>query len=149
MRSRIAVGLMVFLMMGLFFVSSFASTQQIKQARILLSNKEQMREIFKLNLDIAYVQYGEYIEIITDQDGVDRLRQMGYNVRIMQDDLVSFLQSRLDQTKYMGGYHTYSDMMAALDSMHNRFPSITTSKINIGNTLEGGAIWALKISDNP
>ncbi|MFH1335971.1 MAG: M14 family zinc carboxypeptidase [Candidatus Zixiibacteriota bacterium] len=149
MRSRIVVGVVVFLISGLFFFSSFVSAQQIKQARILLSDKGQMKEIFKLNLDIAYVQYGEYIEIITDQDGVDRLRQMGYNVRIVHDDLVSFLQSRLDQTKYMGGYHTYSDMMAALDSMHNRFPSITTSKINIGNTLEGRAIWALKISDNP
>jgi len=149
MRSRIVVGLVVFLISGLFFFSSFVSAQPIKQARIMLSDKAQMKEIFKLNLDIAYVQYGEYIDIITDQDGVDRLRQMGYNVRIVHDDLVSFFQSRLDQTKYMGGYHAYSDMMAALDSMHTRFPSITATKINIGNSLEGRAIWALKISDNP
>jgi hypothetical protein len=149
MRSRIVIGLVVFLICGLFFSTYSFSSQPIKQARILLSDKAQMKEIFKLNLDIAYVQYGEYIDIITDQDGVDKLKEMGYNVRIVHDDLVSFFQSRLDQAKYMGGYHAYSDMVAALDSMHTRYPSITTAKINIGSTLEGRTIWAMKISDNP
>ena len=107
MRSRIVIGLVVFLISGLFFYSSFVSAQPIKQARILLSDKAQMKEIFELNLDIAYVQYGEYIDIITDQDGVDRLRQMGYNVRIVQDDLVSFFQSRFDKSWKSGTPHLH------------------------------------------
>jgi hypothetical protein len=149
MRRRMVLGLVICIIGGLIFFSHSYSSQPIKQARILLSDKSQMKEIFKLNLDIAYVQYGEYIDVITDQGGVDKLKQMGYEVRIVHDDLVSFFQSRFDRTKYMGGYHTYSDVMAALDSMHTRYPSITTAKINIGNTLEGRAIWAMKISDNP
>jgi hypothetical protein len=145
--SRIAgVGL---LLLCLFFTWSIASAQLVKQARIVWSDKAQMKEVLKLNLDIAYVKPGEYIDIITDQDQVDLLRRSGYNVRIVHDDLVAFYQSRLETGKYMGGYHAYSDMAIALDSMHTRFPSITTAKINIGNSLEGRAIWALKISDNP
>ena len=145
--SRIAGAWLLWLC--LFFAWSLASAQPVKQARIFLSDKSQIKEILKLNLDIAYAKPGEYIDIITDQDQVDLLRRSGYNVKIVHDDLVAFYQSRFDQTKYMGGYHAYNDVVAALDSMHTRFPSITTTKINIGNSLEGRALWALKISDNP
>ncbi len=108
-----------------------------------------MKEISKLNLDIAYAKDGQYIDIVTNQDQVDQLRRAGYHIKIVHDDLVAFYQSRFESGKYMGGYHTYSDVAAALDSMHTRFPSITTAKINIGNSLQGRALWALKISDNP
>ncbi len=55
----------------------------------------------------------------------------------------------MDLTKDMGGYHTYSEVMVALDSMHTLYPSITTAKMDIGHSLEDSVIWAIKISDNP
>jgi len=146
-RSRMA-GVALFLLC-FFFTFTFAWSQTVMQARIYPADKAQVREIFKLNLDIAYVAYGQYIDIITDKAEVDQLRSSGYNVQIVHDDVVAFYQSRLDKSKYMGGYHDYNNVIAALDSMHTRFPSLTTSKINLGNSLEGRAIWALKISDNP
>ncbi len=140
------VGLFLF-----FFVLTFSNlpAQQIMQARIHLANKEQMKEIWGLNLDIAYVQYGQYFDIITNQEEVNRLRSSGYDVEIVYEDVVAFYQSRLAWGKPMGGYHTYSEVAAALDSMHTLYPSLTTTKTNIGNSLEGRAIWAFKISDNP
>lgn len=131
------------------FAFSDVSAQQIMQARIHLAFKAQMREIFKLNLDIAYVKYGQYIDIITDREEVDQLRSSGYEVEIVHEDLVAFYQSRLDRTKDMGGYHTYDEVNVELDSMHTLYPSLTSSRIDIGYTLEGRAIWAFKISDNP
>lgn len=131
------------------FAFSDVSAQQIMQARIHLAFKAQMREIFKLNLDIAYVKYGQYIDIITDREEVDQLRSLGYELEIVHEDLVAFYQSRLDRTKDMGGYHTYDEVNVELDSMHTLYPSLTSSRINIGYTLEGRAIWAFKISDNP
>jgi murein tripeptide amidase MpaA len=148
MRSSKILGTMLFLFF-LFFTSSSVWSQQIIQARIHLANKEQMKEVLRLNLDVAYVEYGQYIDIITDGAEVDQLRSSGYDVEIVHEDLVAFYQSRFDKSKYMGGYHDYNNVMVALDSMHMRYPSLTTSKINIGNSLEGRAIWALKISDNP
>jgi hypothetical protein len=134
-----------------FSTPAFADTPEdtVMLARIHLADKSQMSEIQGLHLDIAYVKYGEYIDIVTDREEVDYLRSLGYNVEIIHDDLVGFYQNRLAQGKPMGGYHTYSEVGTALDSMHTLYPSLTTAKINIGNSLEGRAIWALKISDNP
>jgi hypothetical protein len=149
--------------LGIFFLFTFAFLtpvltapafggipgDTVMLARIHLVDKSQMSEIQKLHLDIAYVKYGEYVDIVTDKEEVDHLRSSGYNVEIVHADLVAFYQSRFEKGKYMGGYHTYSEVGVALDSMHMLYPLITTSKINIGNSLEGRAIWALKISDNP
>ncbi|NIN00829.1 MAG: hypothetical protein GTO24_22930, partial [candidate division Zixibacteria bacterium] len=129
--------------------SYVSAQQQIMQARIHLPDKAQMKEIVQLQLDIAYVEYGRYIDIITDKDEVDLLRSRGYDVEIVHEDLVGFYQSRLDKAKDMGGYHTYSEVMVALDSMHALYPSITTAKMDIGHSLEDSVIWAFKISDNP
>ncbi len=143
------LGLVMVFLLAFVFVSQAFSADRVMLARIHLAEKSQMKEIQSLPLDIAYVKYGQYIDIVTDKEEVDHLRSSGYNVEIVHEDLVAFYQSRFEKGKYMGGYHTYSEVGVALDSMHIRYPSITTSKINIGNSLEGRAIWALKISDNP
>jgi len=133
------------------FLLNFSNTsaEQIMQARIHLANKGQMKEIINLRLDIAYVKYGQYIDIITHREQVEELRSLGYDVEIVHEDLVAFYQNRLDRTKDMGGYHTYKEVEAVLDSMHELYPSITTAKMDIGHSLEDSVIWAFKISDNP
>jgi hypothetical protein len=144
---RIFPIVLVFFVLGL--ASADASAEQVMQARIHLAEKAQMKEIVALQLDIAYVEYGQYIDIVTDQEKVDYLRSRGYEVEVVHEDLVAFYQSRLDKAKDMGGYHTYSEVMTALDSMHTLYPSITTAKMDIGHSLEDSVIWAIKISDNP
>ncbi|MGB8658033.1 MAG: M14 family zinc carboxypeptidase [Candidatus Zixiibacteriota bacterium] len=139
----------IFFLIFSFALASWVSGEPIMQARIHLADKAQMKDISSLNLDIAYVEYGRYVDIITNQVEVDRLRSLGYDMEIVHQDVVAFYQSRLDRTKGMGGYHTYSEVGVALDSMHMRYPSITTAKDTIGYSLEGRPIWALKISDNP
>lgn len=49
----------------------------------------------------------------------------------------------------MGGYYTYAEINAQLDSMRARFPNLITQKVSIGTTLENRHIYAVKISDNP
>lgn len=138
----------VFLLLFVFQSSAF-SMDRVMLARIHLVDKTQMKEIPSLQLDIAYVKYGQYIDIVTDSAEVDQLSSMGYDVEIVHEDLVAFYQSRLAQGKPMGGYHTYSETNAAMDSIHNAHPTITTARINVGTTLEGRTIWGMKISDNP
>jgi hypothetical protein len=125
------------------------SAQPLMQARIHVADKAQMKKVFELNLDVACVKPGEYIDIVTDREEVGRLRVWGYQVEVVHEDLVAFYQSRLDATKDMGGYHTYVEVGTALDSMHALYPSITSDTISIGLSLEGRSIWAFKISDNP
>ena len=133
----------------LLLLAPTVSAQPVMQARIHIADEVQTREVLELNLDIAYVKPGEYIDIITDREELDRIRSWGYDVEVVHEDLVAFYRSRLDPTKDMGGYHTYAEVSAALDSMHILYPSITSDSISIGLSLEGRSIWAFKISDNP
>ena len=145
--ARVVLSMIV--LICLVFALPAASAQQVMQARIHLADKAQMRDVVALHLDIAYVEYGQYVDIVTHQEEVDQLRSLGYRVEVVHEDLVAFYQSRLDKTKDMGGYHTYSEVMAVLDSMHALYPSLTTEKMDIGHSLEDSVIWAFKISDNP
>lgn len=141
--------LITLFLFGFILIFSSASAQPVMMARIHLDDKAQMIEMIKLHLDIAYVEYGRYIDIVTDEKEVNQLRSLGYDVEIVHEDLVAFYQSRLDRTKDMGGYHTYSEVIAELDSMHGLYPSLTSAPIDIGHSLEDSVIWAFKISDNP
>jgi hypothetical protein len=138
---------MIFLLIFAFFGQAF-STDKVMLARIHLAEKSQMKEMPSLHLDIAYVKYGQYLDIVTDEEEVNYLRSLGYDVEIVHEDLVAFYRSRLDRTKDMGGYHTYSEINADLDSMHALYPSLTSGRIDIGHTLQDSVIWAFKISDN-
>ena len=83
--------------------------------------------------------------------------------RLLQPDLTTWFQrqaSRTVQTRSncglahygsgsMGGYHTYSEILAELDSMHSLFPHLITAPYSIGQSFEGQDIWAVKLSDHP
>ncbi|MFT3845096.1 MAG: M14 family zinc carboxypeptidase [Lacibacter sp.] len=49
----------------------------------------------------------------------------------------------------MGGYYTFAEMERELDSLKMMYPGLITTKVNLGNSLEGRPIWMIKISDNP
>jgi hypothetical protein len=49
----------------------------------------------------------------------------------------------------MGGFYTFSEVVAQLDSMRSKYPNLITAKDSIGTSVEGRTIWAVKISDNP
>ena len=49
----------------------------------------------------------------------------------------------------MGGFYTYSEAVAQLDTMRNLFPQLISQKVQIGSSIENRPIYAVKISDNP
>ncbi|MCE1188398.1 MAG: immune inhibitor A [Ignavibacteria bacterium] len=49
----------------------------------------------------------------------------------------------------MGGFYTFAEMVANLDSMHAKYPNLVSEKFSIGNSTEGRPLWAVRISDNP
>lgn len=51
----------------------------------------------------------------------------------------------------MGGFPTYEELLATLDSMHMRFPELITARMAISDslrTIEGRPVYMVKISDN-
>ena len=133
----------------LFLFNSGSAKEQYMQVRLYLASQSELLQAQKLNLDIAYVKPGEYIDIVSNPEELNKLQLLGFKTEIIHLDLEEFYQSRFDKTLSMGGYHTYDETNSALDSIHNEHPTITTTKINIGTTIQGRTIWAIKISDNP
>ncbi len=123
--------------------------QSYMQARIHFKDKADMKKVLSLDLDRAYLKYGEYLDIISDSAEVKELGALGYQVEVIIDDLVQHYQKRMKKALDVGGFHTYDETGLALDSLHNLYPLITTPKITIGYSLEGRPIWGMNISDNP
>src|SRR5262245_3432828 len=101
----------------------------------------------------------EFMKPVPDRPGVysmvstpeidQRLTQMGFRVTVVVPDLVAQFEASASSGPNFGIFHTYSETEAYLDSIAATFPAITTDKFSIGNSLEGRAIWAIKVSDNP
>lgn len=52
----------------------------------------------------------------------------------------------------MGGYPTYTEMLAALDEMRSQFPHLISARAVLSDTIlthEGRPVWWVKISDQP
>lgn len=63
--------------------------------------------------------------------------------QVMQEDNIRGLSFGT-----MGGYHTYSSIVAQLDTMRMLYPTLITAKQDRGTTHQGRKIWSVKISDN-
>ncbi|MCJ7578498.1 MAG: hypothetical protein MUO91_08620, partial [candidate division Zixibacteria bacterium] len=72
------LGLVMVFLLAFVLVSQASSADRVMLARIHLAEKSQMREIQGLQLDVAYVKYGEYVDIVSDREEVDHLRSLGY-----------------------------------------------------------------------
>ncbi len=151
MRYKFSVIFLLILFINIFVLtsSSFAYQEKVIQARMYLTPEIKLKKILPLQLDIIRFKPGEYLEFITNTQQVEDLREKGYKVEIIHEDLVAFYRSQLDTTMDMGGFHTYEETGYFLDSMHTQHPSITTDTIPIGYSWENRSIWAFKISDNP
>src|SRR4030065_945701 len=145
-RAFLLISLTLICSFNLAFSPDTNPTGKKMQARLYFADKSKMAEVFKLDLDITEREYGQYVEFMGTQEDIERVRASGYRVEIQIPDMKAFYQERFGMVADMGGYHTFDEPGAALDSPHTLYPSITTDKINLGNSLEGRAIWGMKIS---
>ena len=118
------------------------------QVRIPYESKTELTQILKLNPDI--IRSGDrYFEIAASEEFLDSLQALGYEPEIIHEDLTAFYLSGLDPTLDMGGYKTLAELNAYLDGIIADHPDIVSAKLNLGETIEGRSMWAVKISDNP
>ncbi|MDP6669432.1 MAG: M14 family zinc carboxypeptidase, partial [Candidatus Krumholzibacteria bacterium] len=48
-----------------------------------------------------------------------------------------------------GIYHTYSEAIAWMDSLHMLYPEVVSEKWSIGQSHQGNDLWCFRVSDNP
>jgi len=128
-----------------------ASTTTFEEVLIMLPTRDDALRVLKEIPDIEWLkpvdEEGTYRAVSTPEID-ERIRAMGYRVTVAVPDLEARAAS-LQLGPGFGAFHTLSEAEAVLDSLHAAFPAISTAKFSIGTTIEGRAIWAIKVSDNP
>ncbi len=99
----------------------------------------------------------EYEILIHDMTQYYQSRNKGIN----KDSLMREIRIKTKDTEYptpenftlgsMGGYHTFSEMIADLDLMHELYPELISEKAAISETMsiEGRPIYWVRISNSP
>lgn len=170
---------LLFGLMMLFAFNSKAhdiDTKDYKKVKIWLLDKN-ISDFRQLNLDIDHGTYKQNTWFITFLHSHDLqiLKDNGYEYEILIDDVQKEYEERVQQSNQkslksnqcnnlsaypevenfslgsMGGFYTYTEMLADLDSMRAKYPNLITQKAAISNfqTHENRPIYWLRISNTP
>ncbi len=145
-----------FFMLVIFVISSSAGEYQM--IRIQLNSAEDLEKIARAGVDFEGSRYkqNEFIDLQVSSFEKDLLEDAGFSTQILIQDLEEYYASRLEQRigegfgyGSMGGYYTFSEAMANLDSLIATYPNLVSQKDTIGYSVLGKPLIAVKISDNP
>jgi hypothetical protein len=102
-------------------------------------------------LGVAFASYdpdtGVAMLLVTAAEQ-QRLHAAGFALATLDPDIASRAGDAGTATRDLGLYHTYAESEALLRDLAARFPEACRLE-SLGPSLEGRAIWALKISDFP
>ncbi|SYZ73946.1 conserved hypothetical protein [Candidatus Zixiibacteriota bacterium] len=121
------------------------------QVRIYPDSRAQWNQLQSLNFDEIWMS-DNYVDIAANQSQLDSLTTLGFRTDVIIPDMENFYRDRLlraGKALTMGAYKTSAEIYAKVDSLIAEYPNIVSAKVNIGNTLQGRPMWAVKISDNP
>src|SRR5712692_9459953 len=150
-------------------------TKQIKysEVRIFATSESDVKKIQDAGLfiDHANTKLGYYSDVWLSEFEIELLRKSGVPYQVLIDDwdvyynsLPGMTQAEMDEAlrqsarQYnvshsifgsMGGYLTYAEVVAKLDSMRLEYPNYISQKFSIGTTIENRIIWAVRITKNP
>jgi len=143
--SRICLSGLFFLML---LIQSVLAKPVYQQAKIYFESTEELDQLKSRHLDIVGEQE-DYLEIVVFPEQLENIKQSGFRAEVVIEDMTAFFQSRLDSSRDMGGYKTLDEIYTYLDEMIADHPNLVSNKVDIGLSLEGRTMWAIKISDNP
>jgi hypothetical protein len=138
----------VLLMITLLSISS-AFAETYKQIRIGYPDSETFLKILQAGFDPVYAERDNYIDFAVDAVELPEFEMLGVPFTVVHEDMTAFYQSRNPLGLTMGGFKTYSEIAAAMDTFSNTYPSLCLPKYSIGSSSEGRTLWTTKISDNP
>lgn len=169
MKTLIAALLCVFLV----DVAASSNPEKFSQVRIFATSESDFRRITDAGLfiDHANTKPGYYSDAWLSETEMGMLKKSGVPYQILVDDWDSYYSSlpKMTQTERdaairqsaelynvshsiygtMGGYMTYAEVVSKLDSMRTEYPNFISAKFSIGTTLQGRALWAVRITKNP
>jgi hypothetical protein len=155
---RTAVRLSALLLSLLYIISiipvaSAADPLARTPHRIAFQDDTSLRELSALNLDVvrSSVGDGNSIEVFLNEDEVALLKALGYSVNDIpyraREMYLKLKAETIGTDDPMREYHTYDEMLTELQDIATMNPDIC-ELYNIGPTVQGRALWFMKISDN-
>ena len=146
--SRLAVGVLVALALG---AAALASASEYSLVRVWFDGADQAAFLkAHPELDVATVNPGHFADVVATPATRDVLRRSGLRLEILHEDLVAFYASRIEsKVTNFGGWHTYSENIAYLDSLRTEYPDRISAKWSIGQTHQLRDLWCVRLSDNP
>jgi hypothetical protein len=111
--------------------------------RVYTPTWKNLRKISNRSLDIAAGKYGEWYDLVVDQEELDKVIASGlpYEIRIYSLEY--------EKEKVRGAYSSYSEMTDSLRTLALSYPTICAFDSLPIPTYEGRWIYGVKISDNP
>jgi hypothetical protein len=107
-----------------------------------IATKEQRSVIAAIGAGIEE-EGADYVLVRATPTEIKQIRKLGYVVEDPPQLAVPLAFPSADS-----GYHDYAEMSSEILAVANANPSIVSPRFSIGNSYEGRAIWAVKISDN-
>jgi hypothetical protein len=129
--------------------SQVSADQVYRQVRIDYPDSGTIALIMESGFEPVFVRQGQYIDFAIEDKEMPRFEALQIPFDVIHEDLASFYNSRNPLGLTMGGYRTYSEITAVMDSFYTLYPSLCTQKFSIGISGEGRSLWIMKISDNP
>ena len=163
----------LFFIAAFFCLSVFSYSQNFKQVKIYLNNSSDASILASTGVDVeeGFTDKDNSISLFLNEDEFAQLQNSGPNYTMLINDWCTYYnslpvmtenekQAVINQSRSdygvdgfgfgsMGGFYTYAEIAANLNSMYARYPDLITQKYSIGTAVEGRTIWAVKISDNP
>ncbi|MEP7319319.1 MAG: M14 family zinc carboxypeptidase [Panacibacter sp.] len=155
-----------------------ATLAQQKYYRVqLLTNEKGLQKLAAAGITIDHGDFKKGISFTSDfsEDELNIIKQSGIEHQVLIRDLSTYYAARSNDAatdksqpataacttyakpknfKYgsMGGFYTYAEMLATLDSMASKYPKLISVKQVVSSTLttgEGRPLYYVKISDHP
>src|SRR3989339_873555 len=166
----LSIGLLLFTSLNL--MAQKDSTKKpdyykVSKVRIFINDQSDVFELRKQGLGFEHIKlHDNDFDAILDSFQIEKLRKSGYLYEIIIDDVTKdYLERTKDSREKiklnkpckglgfgfgsMGGFYTFNEVVAQLDTMRLLYPNLITVKDSTGSSIEGRTIWAVKISDNP
>jgi hypothetical protein len=129
------------------FINTATSDNPPMLINISYDSNQLYNKLLQKNLDLVKIN-NRQAQAIVNREQLVELIAGGYSCEIVHDNLPAFYAQQNPVGTTMGGYLTFTEIIAAIDSLHALYPSICSGRDSIGFTTEGRALWAFKISDN-
>ena len=156
MSNLIRIKILTVIISFLLFVTSFSGSTDLKNQKysrlnpavvqIYLTESDTLGKI--IDNDFSILEINEnFVIIFASSEEIKWLEELKLNPKILYNDYAEMMGWKKNP-EILDDFHSYSGMTAELKNIASSY-SFIAQLYNLGSSVQGRAIWGLKLSDNP